>query len=85
MVIVPFYLFLALYAGFLFVCGIFFAINLLHLVHTGTLTTIALLVSALIFGAVALILLGTWQLLPDIGWSEPITLFNFDSGNSLGF
>ena len=76
MLTLPLYSSLLLYATFLLGVLGFFIVNIGNLARTGTFTFISFLATFFFLTAAALIVWGTWQLLQNIDWQQPVTLWN---------
>lgn len=68
-----------IYLGGLVVIGLFFLVNLLHLVHTGTLDFWSGVATLLVAAFTVLILSMSWAYLETLDWQQPIVIWN--SGN----
>jgi len=76
MLTIPLYIFLFIYLLFLCVFVIFSIINFYHIVITAAFTLSSFIVTFFIFTLTILTLYFTWQLLLNVNWQIPVTLFN---------
>ncbi len=76
MITIPLYSLLVIYAVFLIVFVIFFAINFFHIILTGTTSFSSFLVTLFVTAFFALIIFGTWYLLQSTDWTQQITIWN---------
>ncbi len=73
---IPLYILLIAYAVFLGIFFIFFIINLLHIVLTGTTTFTSFIATLLVVGLTIFTLFATWYYLQNTDWTQTVTLFN---------
>ncbi len=76
MISIPLYLPLFVYLFFLLIFVVFFLVNVWHLAETGTFTFVSFLATFFCLALTTLALWATWQLLQNVGWQEPVTLWN---------
>ena len=72
----PLYLLLFVYLVFLAIFAVVMVANFYHIISTDTLTLPSFSITFFVLAATVLTLYGTWFLLQDIDWREPISLFN---------
>ncbi len=78
MLSIPLYLLLFFYLLFLVLFFVFMAVNLYHIIGSGSATFASFFVTFILLAVSALLLYGTWVNMPDIDWRQPLVLF--DSG-----
>jgi hypothetical protein len=80
---IPLYYILFVYLLFLTVFVTFAVINFYHIVISGSFTFVSFTISFFTFTLTILTLYFTWQLLLDVSWQAPITLFKIDWLNAI--
>ncbi len=78
MISVPLYIFLFAYFFFLLAWGVFFFVNVGHLVHTGTLTIPSFIATFLFIAFAAIVLFFTLAQLATVDWQQSVVLWNTD-------
>lgn len=68
LLLIPYALFLILFAAFAFV-------NLFHIFRFGSFTLLSFAVTFLFLGGTAIILVGTYTLLSGTDWTQPLFVF----------
>lgn len=68
--------FFYLYLAFLVIFAALIVTNLLHLVHTGTVTFVSAVVTGIVVAFSFFIISGTWNFSQTIDWHTPVTLWN---------
>jgi len=82
MLSVPLYSLLVIYALFLIVFIVFFAVNFFHILLTGTNSFSSFLVTIFVITVSALIIFVTWDLLQGTDWTQPVIIWGGSwSGN----
>lgn len=76
MISIPISFFLIIYFILLVVLAVFFMINFFHIILTGTTSFSSFLVTLFVTAFFALIIFGTWYLLQNTDWTQPITIWN---------
>ncbi|MBI5222460.1 MAG: hypothetical protein HY980_03115 [Candidatus Magasanikbacteria bacterium] len=76
MLTIPLYFFLFAYLIFLAIFAVFSIINFYHILATASFTLASFILSFFIFALTALTFYFTWQLIIDVNWQTPVTLFN---------
>ena len=86
MLSVPLSSFIIIYLIALAVLGVFFAINIFHIILTGTTSFSSFLITLFVMVSVTLIIYGTWYFLQGVDLSQQITIWNnswLGGGNNL--
>ncbi len=68
--------FFYIYLAFITVFGVLVLTNLLHLVHTGTITLLSSIVTGIVVVFSFFIISSTWGYAQTIDWHTPITLWD---------
>ena len=76
MLTVPLYFFLFAYLIFLAIFAVFSILNFYHILETASFTLVSFVTTFFIFSLTILTLYFTQQLLIEIDWQTPVTLFN---------
>jgi len=74
----PLSIFLLIYALLLAGLVFFALLNIVHLVRTGSLTMASFIATLAVMILLAFTLYGTWFLLQDTNWTQPLNIFNSD-------
>jgi hypothetical protein len=74
MISIPLGIFILIYFALLIIIGIFFLINLLHLVHTGTISFWSSLVTVATGAFIVLVVSMSWTYIQTLDWQQPITI-----------
>ena len=82
---IPLYFLLLAYGIAVVIFVIFFAVNVYHIVSTGTFTYAATVMTSLIIGLSIFVLIITILLLRDVSWSQSVTLWGGTSEVLIGF
>ncbi len=73
---IPLGIFLIIYGVALIIMVIFFLVNLLHLIHTGTFTFWSIAVTAAVGAFMVLVVSVTWGYIGTLDWQEPVVIWN---------
>ncbi|HBF67313.1 MAG TPA: hypothetical protein DDW36_02710 [Candidatus Magasanikbacteria bacterium] len=82
---IPLYVLLFVYGVAVIIFIIFFAVNIYHIVATGTFTYAATVITTVVIALSIAVLVLTVILLRDTQWSQMVTLWGSSSGLNVGF